>query len=133
MTKSDETTATSLNAKTLKSFESTLPIPTYPREGVKQGIVHLEKSSFHEASPSSLWARTPALISSACLSTHGSSGETLLILAMETRASSCLSHSIRYLGDSGTNNIPMMIIKAHKKQSPRGTLHCAVLSYFLVP
>ncbi|CAI7451258.1 CFC_collapsed_G0047660.mRNA.1.CDS.1 [Saccharomyces cerevisiae] len=36
MTKSDETTATSLNAKTLKSFESTLRIPTYPREGVKQ-------------------------------------------------------------------------------------------------
>ncbi|KZV11672.1 DSF1 [Saccharomyces cerevisiae] len=47
MTKSDETTATSLNAKTLKSFESTLPIPTYPREGVKQGIVHLGVGAYH--------------------------------------------------------------------------------------
>ncbi|CAI4411569.1 BFH_collapsed_G0013780.mRNA.1.CDS.1 [Saccharomyces cerevisiae] len=49
MTKSDETTATSLNAKTLKSFESTLPIPTYPREGVKQGIVHLGVGAFHRS------------------------------------------------------------------------------------
>ena len=49
MTKSNETTATSLNAKTLKSFESTLPIPTYPREGVKQGIVHLGVGAFHRS------------------------------------------------------------------------------------
>ncbi|CAI4053731.1 hypothetical protein SUVZ_15G3720 [Saccharomyces uvarum] len=49
MTKPGETAATSLNAKTLKSFQSTLPVPTYPREGVKQGIVHLGVGAFHRS------------------------------------------------------------------------------------
>ncbi|EJT42487.1 hypothetical protein SKUD_179604 [Saccharomyces kudriavzevii IFO 1802] len=49
MTKQDETKTTSLNAKTLKSFQSALPIPTYNREGVKQGIVHLGVGAFHRS------------------------------------------------------------------------------------